>query len=376
MYYLYLKKILLIVISSLILFSLINFFVDPEKVYPKLFPITDPVLKEFAKEVTSSKYGILDRHSDGTWINNLNERERKKALALYSKGFDCAIIGSSRIKQISSFRDDRSLTKSCKSIINLGVSGGTLQDYFAYSNMLLENKNAYGTIVFGIDPWGFKFTSDGRWGMIQSDYEKMMFKLNITQQHSSPSYMLSLALNLINLEYLLKSLDKITHEDKTHEEKLKEKESFKYAEKFDQNKGISGTSITLPDGSRQYSSETINNEKENMKTFDGMHDYKINEVNGAEWFDEQAINDFTNLVKHLKLKFNVLFVMAPYHNKVWEQKQPSVEAMNSIENKIHVLAKQLNIAVIGSYNPDKIGCSKDEFFDAMHPHPKCLKKLE
>ena len=41
--------------------------------------------------------------------------------------------------------------------------------------------------------------------------------------------------------------------------------------------------------------------------------------------------------------------------------------MKSIENKVHMLAKHLNITVIGSYNPVKIGCSKDEFFDGMHP---------
>ena len=68
--------------------------------------------------------------------------------------------------------------------------------------------------------------------------------------------------------------------------------------------------------------------------------------------------------------------MTPYHPKVWKQKQPTVEAMKSIENKIHMLAKQLNITVIGSYNPVKIGCSKDEFFDGMHGTPKCLIKLE
>ena len=40
-----------------------------------------------------------------------------------------------------------------------------------------------------------------------------------------------------------------------------DKEAYKHAEKFNQNKGISGTSITLPDGSWLYSSETINESK-------------------------------------------------------------------------------------------------------------------
>ena len=123
-----------------------------------------------------------------------------------------------------------------------------------------------------------------------------------------------------------------------------------------------------------------------MKTFGGMNNYKISRLDGeailpgteglVRWYDDDAINDFTNLIKLLQSKFNVLFVMTPYHPKVWEQQQPTVEAMKSIENKIHMLAKQLNITVIGSYNPVKIGCSKDEFFDGMHGTPKCLIKLE
>ncbi len=377
MYYSYIKKILLIVFNTLILFSIINFFVDPEQVYPKLFSNNNPVLKKFSnnnpvlkifsKELTSSKYGIINKFS------KLNERDRKKGLAMFSEDADCAIIGSSHVMQISSFSEDKSLTEYCKSIINLGVSGGTLEDYFAFSNMLLKNKNTIGTIVFGVDPWSLKFDSDQRWNHIKNDFDKMKNRLKIKWLNPNSPYTESLILNLINLEYLIESLDKLTSIYRLMD---KDKETFIHAEKFDLNKGISGSSVTLPDGSHAYSSEYINEQKLYMKTFDGFNDYKISQLDGARWYDDNAINDLTNLVKFLQSKFNILFVMTPYHPKVWEHQQPTVEAMKTIENKVHMLAKQLNVKVIGTYNPVKIGCSKDEFSDGMHATSKCLKKLE
>jgi len=364
----YIKSVFLLVVFLLTAAAMTNFIVDPAQVYPKLFPSNEPILNNFSKELSLSKYGILNKY------NNLNERDRKKALAMFSEDVDCAIIGSSHVMEISSFREDKALTKYCKSIINLGVSGGTLEDYFAFSNMLLENKNDVDTIVFGIDPWSLKFNSDGRWNKIKSDFDKMNSRLNIVQQYPNNSYTVSLILNLINLEYLIKSLDELIDKDR-FKEKEKEKELFKHAEKFDQNKGVNGISITLPDGSWLYSAEYINKSKLFNKTFDGLHNYKISQKNEG-WYEESATNALINLVKLLKPKFNILFVITPYHPKVWEQQQPAVEAMKSVENKIHILAKQLNIPVIGSYNPIKIGCSKDEFSDAMHATSKCLKKLE
>ena len=142
MYYLYIKKTFLIVFSILALFSLINFFVDPENIYPKLFSSekSESLLASYSNRLTKSKYGLLDEE-----FSILNERDRKKALATFSKDSGCAIIGSSRVKQISSFRDEKSLTKNCKSIVNLGVDGATLEDYFIFSEILLENKNTINT---------------------------------------------------------------------------------------------------------------------------------------------------------------------------------------------------------------------------------------
>ena len=358
--------------SVLALFSIINFFVDPENIYPKLFSSDEPesLLVSYSNKLMQSKYGILDEE-----FNILNERERKKALALFSKDTDCAIIGSSRIMQISSFRDEKSLNKHCKSIINLGVPGSTLEDYFSFSNILLERKNTIRTIVFGIDHWSLKFEQDGRYPLLQSDLDKMRFRLKISKNFGASSTV-SLVENLINLQYLNLSLNKIFSKNKLKEddeEDKRDEETFNYAKNFNHNNGISGTSVTLPDGSKIYSSEAPGRE---LKEINGFQTYKVSEAIDGGWYEEKAVDDFIKLVKLLKGKFNIIFLMTPYHPKVWDLDQPIIDLMINIENKIHLIAKELNIKVIGSYNPIKIGCSKNEMFDSMHAKAKCLIKLE
>ena len=84
-----------------------------------------------------------------------------------------------------------------------------------------------------------------------------------------------------------------------------------------------------------------------------------------------------NLFYTLKKNFNVVFVMTPYHPKVWNfSEQPVVTAMKIVESKVHEIAKLVEVQVIGSFNPKKISCTDEEFYDEMHPKDLCLSKLE
>ena len=42
----------------------------------------------------------------------------------------------------------------------------------------------------------------------------------------------------------------------------------------------------------------------------------------------------------------------------------------------HEIARLIGVQVVGSYNPSNIGCTADEFFDAVHGKTICLTKLE
>jgi len=90
---------------------------------------------DFVNLLVNSNYGVF--RPEGV----LNERDIVSELAAHSTDSECVVIGSSRVKQISSIRKNRSLGAICKSIKNLGVSGGSLENYLAISNIVLNSKH-------------------------------------------------------------------------------------------------------------------------------------------------------------------------------------------------------------------------------------------
>ena len=115
--------------------------------------------------------------------------------------------------------------------------------------------------------------------------------------------------------------------------------------------------------------------KNYIKTTDGRNNYKIID---NFFYQDNAIKTFEKLIQHLiNSKVEIVFILIPYHHRVWSHtEQPIVKAFNIVESKVHDIAKQYKIQVIGSYNPDNIGCLENEFYDEMHPTDLCLMKLE
>ena len=140
----YLRNIILISLLIAFIISITNFFVDPGSIYQKYrFSYQNQTPKEFVRLAVESKYGVFRPE------NIFNERDIVRELALYPVNYDCAIIGSSHVKQISLSRNNKSLSSYCSSIKNLGVSGASLEDYLAISNMILDDKHKPKKVFFG-----------------------------------------------------------------------------------------------------------------------------------------------------------------------------------------------------------------------------------
>ena len=73
-------------------------------------------------------------------------------------------------------------------------------------------------------------------------------------------------------------------------------------------------------------------------------------------------------------------ILTPFKSsdpEVWNfSEQPVVTAMKIVELKVHEIAKSVGIQVIGSFDPKKINCTSEEFYDEMYPKDLCLTKLE
>jgi len=357
----YIKTIFYYVIFFIILIALTNFIIDPGKVYLKYsFYENEDAAEEYVKKLTSSKYGLSIPKN--TW----NERNLKKMLAKYPIDYDCAIIGSSHVMQVSTVRKYNSLQDLCSSMKNLGVSGGSLEDYLALTNVILNNKKHLPkTIVFGVDPWSLKLNQDARWSEYKQDYFDMRNKLLLPNESTSSNDK-DLIFNLINLQYFKRSLGVLFTGE------ILGGSSIQVSE-FIYSNGLTNP-VTLPDGSHVYASEYIKNARQSINKISGRHNYKI--VQG-KFYQPHAVNLFKKLITRLQEKeINVVLLLTPYHHKVWNiESQPIVEVMKTVENKVRSLAESLEIQVIGSYNPYTVGCLPDEFYDAMHAKSECLSKL-
>jgi hypothetical protein len=201
----YLKWITWLSLLSLMVVAIVNFTVNPGRIYPSLLT-SNKSPRELVEQLVQSDFGV--HHPENGW----NERDIKHALALHSTSDQCAVIGSSHIMQISSVGVITSLSDNCPSLINLGVSGATLEDYLALSETILQNKNPPKVIVFGIDPWVLNFNRDIRYKRYSHQYLRMKTKLIGGSSYNPSDTYLGLLQNLINREYFLRSISLIGSE--------------------------------------------------------------------------------------------------------------------------------------------------------------------
>jgi hypothetical protein len=360
----YIKVTLFFSLVFLTIVAVINFIVDPGKIYHSLSSSSNiKDADKYIQQLVKSKYGLL--LSEGRF----NDRELKKLLVDYSVNYDCVVIGSSHVMQIGSARDNSSLVETCKKIVNLGVSGGTMEDYLALSNIVLRNdKYLPKTILFGIDPWSLNLARDKRWLEYEQEYLDMKNRLSTSNKVDVDSNTtLELFKNLFNFQYFKRSLQFIFSSFNA------ENTEIQTMGKFDQSLGADEV-VMLRDGSIIYSREFIQN---TIKQTNGFNNYKIIE---DIWYQKHAVDIFVDLVQHLKQKgIKVILLMTPYHQKVWsvnKGRQPIVKAMVTVEKKVHEIAKSLGLTVIGSYHPEEVKCGKHQFFDGMHPKDNCLKNID
>ena len=129
----------------------------------------------------------------------------------------------------------------------------------------------------------------------------------------------------------------------------------------------------LPDGSLILSYESLALKIRSIKL-----DSDVFGIRGSQWVNEKAVELFIRLVNHLQQqKFKIILILTPYHPAVWNiAEQSGITEITVVESKVHEIARLTGVQVIGSYNPNHIGCTADEFFDAIHGKATCLTKLE
>ncbi len=367
MYKKYLNKSIIIFVTLMFVIGGINFIVDPGEIYLKKI-LADMQCAEFSKQLFASDYGIVQ--------TGWNERLVKTTLAKEAGKFDCVILGSSHIMQVSGVRNTGKIKSQCKNILNLGVSGGSIEDISIFSYLILNNINLPKQIFIGIDPWTLKFGMDSRFGAYNDYYDKMNVMLKDKEAGKDVSYLGKLIKNLFNGEYFYYSVLSLINktENKKMNDGLFNKNIIFPKDKFAYSTGYT-EAVTLQDGSHVYDKNWILQQKSiNPKIAIGGSEYKIY----GEAYDEatiQYLKKIIDLYQNNNIKVNL--VLTPYHPNVFKGGNTKlVIYITAIEKIIKKFSAENHIKLYGSYFPDKLGCTNEDFYDFMHATNNCLNKID
>lgn len=343
-----------ILITLLLMFGVagFNFCVDPGNFY-----LNRILLEKHKNEV----YHIFSKSEEGVvWSGD----ERIFAYILLSnlKEVDCLVLGSSRAMQISWSRGGY-VRKHCSTILNVSVSGASLEDYFIFSQVLEKVHPRVRKIFLEIPPWLFKYNMDKRYQILINELEQFRGKSE-KLLYVKLRYYWNLAKNLFSLEMLQKSWKKWRKNDYSFPSPL-----FMVRPTNWNVQELEGSK--LKDGSHLYSREYRNK----MKT-DKFYFKKPNYKIGGASFELPAIEEFKKFVLGLQQKSEVVLLKIPYHPNSFSRKYNFEKSVfEEVSFKVMELSKNLGVLVMGEYDPTSIPCNYDEFFDFMHPHSTCVDKL-
>ena len=68
-------------------------------------------------------------------------------------------------------------------------------------------------------------------------------------------------------------------------------------------------------------------------------------------------------------------MLSPYHPGLYQMMKRDGQQVLAVERTFREIAKATGVRIIGSYDPDAVGCGEDEFFDGMHPKATCMAKV-
>ena len=288
--------------------------------------------------------------SEGVYSTKIDERQFIKNRIIYeTMNPKILVMGSSRIMQISNDNFN-------EQILNLSVSGASIQDQITIIEMAIEKFNP-DQILLGADPWLFnKHNNQTRWKSIQKEYQLAISNINLMNKKDKILSSIDIEKNYFFYEHFL---------DKFYNFLNIRKLEIELGENSNDNLT---TNIILKDGSRVNRKQDKQN---NIKPT--VIDYSLEKY----VFSNDYYNIYKTFIEYLQKTHNkeVILVLSPYYLPSYELTIKEKPFYLESEKKFKELSKETNIQIIGSYNPLLTTCSVDEFFDSHHPKPSCMKKI-
>tara|TARA_B100001121_G_scaffold278771_1_gene269566 strand:- start:461 stop:2500 length:2040 start_codon:yes stop_codon:yes gene_type:complete len=302
--------------------------------------------KKNSTEITLAKLLV---NKEAIYFVKMDERQFIKNRIIYETlSPNIIVVGSSRVRSIPKRGQELKL-------LNLSVSGASIEDQIAITEMALEKFNPQ-KIILSADPWLFnKKNYQIRWKSISKEYQRSLSNIkqmqkndeilkddNSIKDYNGYEKILDNFYNLLNVRKLDYDLDN----------KIKNLKR----------------NVILRNGKIVYGSREI---QKNIKP--QLIDYSMDQFE----FSKDKYDIYKQFIYYIKTihKKDVILLLSPYHYTSYKLTIKKIPYYLKMEKKFEKLSEDLNIKIIGSYNSLKIKCEEKEFFDHMHPKESCMIKI-
>jgi hypothetical protein len=326
--------------------AVVNYMVDVNGIYHTRG--LQKYVAEYVQRMTASPFGV----GQITY-----ERAVKIELARFTSA-DCYVTGSSKEMGIA-LDHVPTLKTQCSSLINLGESGGSYEDAVTLLAIVVAKKAK--SVFIGIGPWFFLFNADRRWTEFASEYQEARAFFGL--KPVSNSIQAEKGMNLINGVYFARNLEALF--------KRKGNKLPPIVEALADGSNLADDdAIYRPDGSLAYSRTFLAYAK--IQDAAECRDYRVK----SPFTSLAVIQEFEHVVQRMRAKgINVTLVLMPYHPGVFRCSGLTVPATEKTERAVKEISANLNIPVIGSYDPNKFRLKAADFYDFMHVRMESLDKV-
>lgn len=322
--------------------AITNYIIDPGYIYSNCSYIDEVV--------EGAKRGL-----NVTNVVNMDERIfKKKLIEVYrGKAFDYLIIGSSRVMTIS---------EDClkgASALNLGVSGSKLEDMVALYQICKENNVTFKNVIIGVDPTLFNANdNDNRWESIGFYY--YAFK-GAKGNDSELNYQKTLIQNLFSPSYFKSAITNLPSAS-LGESKIEYVKTF-----------INDGATKRPDGSIYYDKKYRESQQTTVDADAATCCH--GSFNNFNSFSEERKVIFTDFVETMHRNgANIIMWCCPYH-PIFYKRAIAMTGLPLSISFIQKYAKSNNFRIIGSFNPDELGLTREDFYDGFHVKKETVDRI-
>ncbi len=341
----------------------VNFKVDSKGV----FRTASTPYTAFVDEVVNAEHGLTIKGGDIRWVKLAMIRELTAG---------CYVNGSSRQMELNVDNWPAAKECGCKDLLNIGVYYSAYEDKVIQIAALLDNPH-FETLFLAMDPWIFRKKKTRRFEVMAAEHLAARKKLGLPDDKEYPPTQEAPAVmyaETINFSYFVHNLRLLL----SGEAETPELTGTPVAERLPA--GPARTEIFFNDGSRRRGLGSYEKLVTRGRYFDAGNIK-------PPYVSEDVVGEFRAILKRVQAADKrIAFVLNPYSPEVWECKGDpknkiyinnarTCEGLRESEAKIRELAREFDIDIFGSFDPNVAGVTSEDFLDGYHMRDDSLHKV-